>query len=206
MDANSPLFHVFASAYKRSHSLQFRLELCQHNVKHGMRSADQSLACAAVNRPQQNVGSSHGSKVCQRHYPSSPNLNPPVPSSTGLSKRGPAPKLMDHKRGKKEIKSELHQLTPMIRWPIMLKYAMLHWCNMLQYLSLQWYRNSFNIHYYWTHPRAWIQGTRTNCQCQLFSSQKQKTPSKGSKNVNCIAFNVVYIFSVVYAQSFASKL
>ena len=90
------------------------------------------------------------------------------------------------------------------RWPIMLKYAMLHWCNMLQYLSPQWYCKSCNIHYYWTHPRAWIQGTRTNCQCQLVSSQKQKTPSKGSKNVSYIAFNLVYIFSVVYAQSFAT--
>ena len=73
------MLHPSTSSHRLTNGLalwQFRLELCQHNVKHGMRSADQALACAAVNGPQQNVGSSHGSKVCQRHYPSSPNLNP----------------------------------------------------------------------------------------------------------------------------------
>ena len=126
-------FQVLASAYKQSHSLQFRLELCQLNVKHGMRSAYQPLACPGINGPKfsvgiaQNVGSSHGSKVCQR-LPQFKPLRFQVPLH--VPKRGPAPKLMDHKRGPKEIKSELHQLTPMT----MLKYAMLHWYNMLQYL------------------------------------------------------------------------
>ena len=45
-----------------------------------------------------------------------PQFKPPGSKFPGLSKRGPAPKWMGHKRGKKEIKSELHQLTPMTHY------------------------------------------------------------------------------------------
>ena len=110
----------------QSHSLQFWLELCQLNVKHRMRSAHQPLACAVINGPKlsigmtQNVGSSHGSKVCQRL----PQFKPLCFQFPPML-QGEALKLMDHKWARTRSKvsyTNLHQ------WP-MLDYAMLHCSN-----------------------------------------------------------------------------
>ena len=42
VDANAPPFHILASTFKQSHSLQLRLEVCQLNVKHRQDEISQS--------------------------------------------------------------------------------------------------------------------------------------------------------------------
>ena len=138
-------FQVLASAYKQSHSLQFRLELCQLHVKHRMRSADQPLACAVMNGPKFSVGITTWDQATDRKSArDSPNLNPSGSKFHFMFQSGAQLPSWWTINGatttrSKEIKSELHQLTPMT-------HARLCYATLLQYILLQCCCNSVNTH------------------------------------------------------------
>ena len=136
-------FHVLSSTYRQSHSLQFRLELCQLNVKHRQDEINRSAASLHSGKRapkfQHRNHTERGIKPWIESLPETPQFIQPLWFQVPPMFQGEALKLMDHKRGKDEIKSELHQLTPMT-------HARLCYATLLQYVLLQCYRNSFNTH------------------------------------------------------------